>query len=201
MLNCLLIDPLFQVAPQLNGLLSQTLSFRLSQTLNDSQSIGQLSQYGPYMPVFCVATPAVRTAMQQLPVLDTKLLVLLSDDPIDAALAYDCDAVDFLRIPLNEVRLWRCLDKLTRFSQYAANGYRETLPKMPKLTRMQRIVLYKIGEQKTTRQIADELFVSVKTIDTHRANIRTTLQFDERRPLTPFAVMVVQQGLIEKNTD
>ena len=139
--------------------------------------------------------------MQQLPVLDTKLLVMLSDDPVDAALAYDCDAVDFLRTPLNEMRLWRCLDKLTRFSQYTANGYREILPRMPGLTKMQRVVLYKIGEQKTTRQIADELFVSIKTVDTHRANIRITLQFGERRPLTPFAVMVVQQGLLRENTD
>jgi DNA-binding CsgD family transcriptional regulator len=123
-------------------------------------------------------------------------LVLLSDEAADAAWAYELDAVDFIPLPLESIRLQRCLDKLIRAGQVTANGYSNVLPKLSTLTKTERLVLYKIGEQKSTQQIADELFVTYKTVETHHTNIRSKLDFGDRRPLTPFASLVVEKKFL-----
>ncbi|MCC7407202.1 MAG: response regulator transcription factor [Phycisphaeraceae bacterium] len=49
-------------------------------------------------------------------------------------------------------------------------------------------VLYLIGQGKTTRQIADLLHLSIKTIETHRENIKQKLRLDNGTQLIHYAV-------------
>ncbi|HMS69287.1 MAG TPA: response regulator transcription factor [Saprospiraceae bacterium] len=61
-------------------------------------------------------------------------------------------------------------------------------PLLQSLTKMERIILIAIGKQKTSKQIADEHFISVKTVDNHRANIVKKLNLKGNNSLLKFAL-------------
>jgi DNA-binding NarL/FixJ family response regulator len=63
-----------------------------------------------------------------------------------------------------------------------------------KLTKREREVLQLIAEGKSTKQIAGDLFVSVKTIETHRQNIMNKLEIYNIPDLVKYAI---QQGVID----
>jgi DNA-binding NarL/FixJ family response regulator len=56
------------------------------------------------------------------------------------------------------------------------------------LTAMERKVLKKVGEMKTSRAIADELFISTKTVNNHRNNISAKLNLQGSHALLKFAI-------------
>jgi DNA-binding CsgD family transcriptional regulator len=194
MINCLLIDPNHQVSETLTTMMAQTPGFRLMATVTDISTALQLCKTFADLPVFYAVPANPGTNLDLLAT--ANVLIVLSATTSDAALAYDQNALDFVSLPLTEQRLSRCLQKITQAIQQLNNGYADEMLKIKQLTDTQRKVLRKIGEQKTTRQIADELFISPKTVDTHRTNIRETLGFEGRRLLMPFAVMAVERKLI-----
>jgi DNA-binding NarL/FixJ family response regulator len=51
-----------------------------------------------------------------------------------------------------------------------------------------------IGQGRTTRQIAEALHLSVKTIESHRQRIKTKLKLDDGAELVRFAVQLVESG-------
>ncbi|HMS08184.1 MAG TPA: response regulator transcription factor [Pyrinomonadaceae bacterium] len=55
------------------------------------------------------------------------------------------------------------------------------------LTQTEKKILYLITESKTNRQMADELFVTVRTIETHRYNICRKLELSGAHSLVRFA--------------
>ncbi len=62
------------------------------------------------------------------------------------------------------------------------------------LTKREREVLQLIAEGKTTKQIAGDLFISVKTVETHRQNIMNKLEIYNIPDLVKYAI---QQGVID----
>lgn len=56
------------------------------------------------------------------------------------------------------------------------------------LTAAERRVLKLVGEAKTSQQIADELFISVRTVDHHRANICAKLNLEGKNALLTYAL-------------
>jgi two-component system, NarL family, response regulator DegU len=56
------------------------------------------------------------------------------------------------------------------------------------LTETERRILKLIAEQKTSKQIAAELFISPRTVDNHRANICEKLQIHGSNALLKFAL-------------
>jgi DNA-binding NarL/FixJ family response regulator len=61
-------------------------------------------------------------------------------------------------------------------------------PGIEDLTRAERGVLEKIAEYKTSSEIGEELHVSPRTVDTHRANICTKLDLRGKHALMKFAL-------------
>jgi len=57
-----------------------------------------------------------------------------------------------------------------------------------KLTAREREILKLIGEAKSTKEIADELFTSIKTIENHRTHISTKLNISGHNALMKFAI-------------
>lgn len=57
------------------------------------------------------------------------------------------------------------------------------------MTKTERLILRGISENKTSRQLASELFVSVKTIDNHRNNISRKLGLQGSNSLLKFALL------------
>ncbi|SRR6266545_392567 len=69
-----------------------------------------------------------------------------------------------------------------------ATSLAKTKPSLNDLTPTERKVLKLIAEDKTSRQIAQELFVSYRTIENHRANICNKLELHGSHSLVKFAI-------------
>ncbi len=65
------------------------------------------------------------------------------------------------------------------------------------LTKMEKLILRAIANQKTTRQIADENFISTKTVENHRANICKKLNLHGNNSLLKFAIKVSESLRVE----
>ena len=61
-------------------------------------------------------------------------------------------------------------------------------PNLQNLTQTERRILKLIAENKTSREIADELFVSIRTVENHRANICQKLDLRGAHALLKFAL-------------
>src|ERR1041385_3030316 len=61
-------------------------------------------------------------------------------------------------------------------------------PTLDDLTTAERRILRAIAQKKTTKEIAAELFISPRTVETHRANISSKLQLKGPNSLLQFAV-------------
>ena len=65
---------------------------------------------------------------------------------------------------------------------------KDTHELMGDLTKMEKVILTEIALQKTTKQIADEHFISMKTVENHRANICRKLNLKGNNSLLKFAI-------------
>ena len=66
--------------------------------------------------------------------------------------------------------------------------------KTKKLTPRELEILKLIAEEKTNQEIADSLFISIRTVDTHRRNLLDKLQVKNTVGLVRYAI---QQGIVE----
>lgn len=64
------------------------------------------------------------------------------------------------------------------------------------LTKMEKVILKEISLQKTTKQIADEYFISSKTVENHRANICRKLNLTGNNSLLKFALKAGEAKLV-----
>jgi DNA-binding NarL/FixJ family response regulator len=69
-----------------------------------------------------------------------------------------------------------------------ASAVARVTPGLAGLTKTERQVLEMIGDQKSSKAIADALFISVRTVDRHRANICAKLDLRGVNALTKFAI-------------
>jgi DNA-binding NarL/FixJ family response regulator len=91
-------------------------------------------------------------------------------EAIGAGRRYLCRAID--------------ADQVAEFERRAANGSAG----LDGLTPRQRQILQLVAEGLGTRQIAEQLFVSVKTVETHRAHIMQRLDIHDVPGLVRFAI-------------
>jgi DNA-binding NarL/FixJ family response regulator len=68
-----------------------------------------------------------------------------------------------------------------------STALRRERPGLDKLTPTERLVLRLIAESKTSREIADEMSISPRTVETHRTNISTKLELRGSHALLKFA--------------
>jgi len=71
---------------------------------------------------------------------------------------------------------------------HRATALRQQKPTLNDLTPTERRILQLIAEYKTSKEIADELCVSYRTVETHRTNICTKLEIHGSHALMKFAL-------------
>ena len=69
-----------------------------------------------------------------------------------------------------------------------AKNKEEQSGKLKSLTKTEMTVLKKVAENKTTQEIADELFISPRTVDRHRSNICAKLNISGHNALMHFII-------------
>jgi two-component system, LuxR family, response regulator TtrR len=87
-------------------------------------------------------------------------------------------AVDFIEKPFNEAELRSIVERMLRSAQEAAlEGARRRVSeeKLARLTQRERQVLDCIVAGRLNKQIADDLSISIKTVEAHRANVMEKL--------------------------
>jgi len=72
--------------------------------------------------------------------------------------------------------------------QERASALKEEKTGLAKLTATERRVLQLVAENKTNKQIGEELFISYRTVETHRSNICQKLQLLGAHKLIQFAI-------------
>ena len=87
-------------------------------------------------------------------------------------------AMDFIQKPFNEEALVSVVERMleharTAFTEYQQSASRDAL--MAKLTGRESQVLERIVAGRLNKQIADDLGISIKTVEAHRANIMEKL--------------------------
>jgi len=87
-------------------------------------------------------------------------------------------AIDFIQKPFQEEALVALVERMLEqaresFSQYQSSASREAL--LAKLTSREAQVLERIVAGRLNKQIADDLGISIKTVEAHRANIMEKL--------------------------
>jgi two-component system response regulator NreC len=85
---------------------------------------------------------------------------------------------------------------LTDYIQRSAKG--ETRDRLDGLTEREQEILALIADGLTNRQIAEQLVVSVKTVETHRTNLMQKLDLHDRTELVKYAI---RKGLISLEPD
>jgi FixJ family two-component response regulator len=100
-------------------------------------------------------------------------------------------AVQFIEKPFDDERLLTVVHEAlaldAQIRREAAQGA-SIEARLDSLTRRERQVLDKVLAGKTSREIASELFISVKTVDFHRGRIMQKLEISSLRELFPISV-------------
>ncbi len=86
-------------------------------------------------------------------------------------------AIDFFQKPVDGDSLVNAIDRAMQASESSARGFAESKA-MESLTQREREVLDLIVQGKKNQQMADELCVSLRTIEVHRSNVMKKLQAD-----------------------
>lgn len=75
----------------------------------------------------------------------------------------------------------------SELAEFAANRKRGRRSALDELTASERRILRLIGDSKSTKEIAEQLFISTRTVDHHRANIAAKLNLSGKNALFAFA--------------
>ena len=75
-----------------------------------------------------------------------------------------------------------------QLSQFLLARHKTEKSLLEQLTVSERRILTLIGAGKTSREIADELFISVRTVEHHRAHISSKLNLKGQNALLTFAL-------------
>ncbi|MBN1165326.1 MAG: response regulator transcription factor [Candidatus Krumholzibacteriota bacterium] len=84
-------------------------------------------------------------------------------------------------------------DTLEKFKKFQRSG--KPVDEFSLLTNREKEILQLIAEGYTSRKIGDTLFISIKTVENHRANIMNKLDIHETAGLVRYAIQI---GLVDR---
>ncbi|NVO23674.1 response regulator transcription factor [Donghicola sp. C2-DW-16] len=125
---------------------------------------------------------------------DTRILILsMHDTPeyISSALSHGARGYVLKDVPTEEIKT--AIDAVMRGERYLCTGARgsltpeETGDREP-LTSREQTVLLQLAQGKSNKEVAAELDISVRTVETHRKNIKRKLGISSTAGLTRYAL-------------
>jgi len=182
--------------------------FRVISAPSGEDGVKLASQHTPDIIICDIMLPGIDGfdvfgQIKQSPPLQSVAFIFLTAKATrsDTRTGMDMGADDYLTKPFTKEELLNSIhariEKLTKIHQNQAHkdeSIEALLEKMTCLTKAERKVFHKISEGLTTPQIAEELFLSQKTIENHRVNISRKLNLSGPNSLISFALRLRAQN-------
>ncbi|MFT6023261.1 MAG: two-component system nitrate/nitrite response regulator NarL [Ascidiaceihabitans sp.] len=195
----LIVDDHPMVAQGIQSVLESYDDLLIVGTLNNGRAVvDQLETLNPDVILMDLNMPemggltATEMVLERRP--DTHILVLsMHDSPeyISSALNHGAMGYVLKDVPTDEIKL--AIDAVMRGEKYLCTGAAESLAPKPgetreSLTGREQTVLLQVAQGKSNKDVAIALEISVRTVETHRKNIKRKLDISSTAGLTRYAL-------------
>lgn len=165
---------------------------------NGRDTIEQVAALSPHVVLLDLNMPemngltATEIILERAP--ETRVLILsMHDSPeyISTALSHGAMGYVLKDVPTDEIK--RAIDAVMQGERYLCTGANAALePKTTDgrepLTNREQTILLELAQGKSNRDVADALDISVRTVETHRKNIKRKLGVSSTAGLTRYAM-------------
>lgn len=194
-----IVDDHPMVAEGIQSILESYDDISVLATLsNGREAVEQVSELGPDVVLMDLNMPEIGglTATEMLleanP--DTKILILsMHDSPeyISTALSHGASGYVLKDVPTEEIKI--AIDTVMNGGRYLCTGAKGSLEPdendlRESLTSREQTVLLQLAQGKSNKEVANVLNISVRTVETHRKNIKRKLGISSTAGLTRYAM-------------
>ena len=194
-----IVDDHPMVAEGIQSILESYDDIAVMGTLaNGREAIEQLDALNPDVVLMDLNMPdiggltATEMLLEKRP--DTRIVILsMHDNPeyISSALSHGAMGYLLKDVPTDEIKL--AIDVVMRGEQYLCTGAKGSIaPKeygaREALTDREQTVLLQLASGKSNKEVANALEISVRTVETHRKNIKRKLGISSTAGLTRYAM-------------
>ena len=198
-IRTLIVDDHPMVAEGIQSILETYDDIEVVGTLGDGQSaVDQLTTLAPDVVLMDLNMPGVSglaaTEMMLERHPDTRILILsMHDSPeyIATAMRHGAKGYVLKDVPTDEIRT--AIDTVMQGKTYLCTGAAEALEPNSSdgretLTGREQTVLLELAMGKSNKEVALDLDISVRTVETHRKNIKRKLDITSTAGLTRYAM-------------
>ncbi len=198
-IRVVIVDDHPMVTEGIQAILETYDDIRVVGTLaNGREAIDEVSTLAPDVMLLDLNMPEVGGLSATEIILErrpgTRILILSMHDSaeyISTALSHGAMGYILKDVPTEEIRT--AIDTVMRGERYLCTGATASLaPKTADgrepLTSREQTILLELAQGKTNREVAGELDISVRTVETHRKNIKRKLGISSTAGLTRYAL-------------
>lgn len=195
----LIVDDHPMVAEGIEALLETFEDITVVGTLsNGREAVEQVEALQPDVILLDLNMPelsgltATEMILEQRPSMRILILSMHSTpEYISTAMEHGARGYILKDVPTDEIKL--AIDKVMAGDTYMCTGSRAALQPRASgardiLTSREQTILLKLAQGKSNRELADELEISVHTVETHRRNIKRKLGISSTAGLTRYAM-------------
>ncbi|NOC82693.1 response regulator transcription factor [Ruegeria sp. HKCCD6428] len=198
-IRVLIVDDHPMVAEGIQSILESYDEIEVVGTLGSGQAaVDQAVDLAPDVILMDLNMPglgglsATEIILERLP--ETRILILsMHDSPeyISTALSHGAKGYVLKDVPTEEIK--QAIDAVIRGEQYLCTGASGSLkPKgnnvREALTGREQTILLELAQGKSNKEVAQTLDISVRTVETHRKNIKRKLGISSTAGLTRYAL-------------
>ncbi len=198
-IRVLIVDDHPMVAEGIQSILESYDEIEVVGTLGTGQeAVDQAAELSPDVILMDLNMPglgglsATEIILERLP--DTRILILsMHDSPeyISTALNHGAKGYVLKDVPTDEIK--QAIDAVMRGELYLCTGASGSLqPKLggarEALTGREQTILLELAQGKSNKEVAQALEISVRTVETHRKNIKRKLGISSTAGLTRYAL-------------
>ncbi|NOD77277.1 MULTISPECIES: response regulator transcription factor [unclassified Ruegeria] len=195
----LIVDDHPMVAEGIQSILESYEDINVVGTLGSGQAaVDQAVDLAPDVILMDLNMPglgglsATEIILERLP--ETRILILsMHDSPeyISTALSHGAKGYILKDVPTEEIK--QAIDAVMQDEQYLCTGASGSLkPKQDSareaLTGREQTILLELAQGKSNKEVAQKLEISVRTVETHRKNIKRKLGISSTAGLTRYAL-------------
>ncbi|WP_418593960.1 response regulator transcription factor [Ponticoccus sp. (in: a-proteobacteria)] len=192
------VDDHPMVAEGIEAILESYDDISVAATLSDGQTmIDRLEELAPDVILMDLNMPglgglsATEMILERAP--ETRILILsMHDTPeyIQTALSHGARGYILKDVPTEEIK--RAIDTVMRGERYLCTGAEGALSpavqSREQLTNREQMVLLQLAQGRSNKEVALTLDISVRTVETHRKNIKRKLGISSTAGLTRYAM-------------